>query len=161
MRWSLWLGAGPLALSLAAGVGERDRAEGIDALVTIRGGSPFGLSRARLLAAIGALWVRIGLPLWVVCLVLLPLRPSRAAAWLVAAVPALALGAAMVLAVAALACARYGAGRGRLLFLGVVLLPWVVVEVTGAGVSLPGAFGTVLDALGASMAALWGWGAGG
>ena len=128
VRWLLWLGVGPLALAIANGRLERDRADGVEALASLRGHDAGALESARMLAAVVQTSLRIGLPSVLLCLLLALLSWRDAVALLVQAMGLVvfAMFGGLVVGGAAALCGRVGGRRGRSVLLAVVLIPWVV-----------------------------------
>ncbi len=160
MRWMAWLGAGPLALSIAAAPAERDRADGVELLALIRGWTRTRLAAARVTAAIIAVAARVGPPAVVLCLLLVAVAPSRALELVALGLAAGAFSAiaAVVVGVLAAVCGHYGGRRGRGLLLAVVLLPWALSDLLSRpGWSVPGALDAAWTVLSRSAAAVvWG-----
>jgi hypothetical protein len=138
------------ALSLAANLAARDDAQGVSGLARLRGFSDAELERARTVS--GALRLAWGalLPGLIVALAL-ALRVRSWSATLGALglacftlIYAALLGA--TLSPLARSCQRWLPERGRTLFLGIVLGPWLLGEGLGARVpSIPAAFGWLLE----------------
>lgn len=155
--WVAWLAAGPVALAAADDRARTDRRDGVLALAASRGATPGGLERARVAAAIQSVTSATALPLVGLALFVTAIGGTSAAlkhlaATLLAAVFALACG--VTLGGVAAACGRIGERRGRLLFLTVVLGPWMILDLVGRGAwSIPGALGALLD-LGVRLAGL-------
>jgi len=128
VRWLLWLGVGPLALAIANGRPERDRADGVEALASLRGHQGGALESARLLAAVMQTSLRIGVPAVFLCLLLALLSRRDADALLVQALGlgAFAMFGGLLVGGTAALCGRVAGRRGRGALLAVVLIPWVV-----------------------------------
>jgi hypothetical protein len=140
VRWLLWLGVGPLALTIANGRPARDRADGVEALASLRGHDVAALESARLLAAVIQTSLRIGIFSVLLCLLMALLSWRDAVPLLV---QALGLGAfsmfgGLLVGGTAALCGRVAGRRGRGVLIAVVLLPWVVAGGVGrAQWSLP------------------------
>lgn len=147
-----WLCGGLVALSAAGGCHLTDRAEGAEALVVLRGGSVRTFEAARVLAAMAQVSVAIAVPVAAVGLVATAaagtVRGAGLALGSLLASLVFAAATGVVVGALAAACGRYGAGRGRWLLLGVVLVPWVVMDMVGAPVwSIPGGLDALLRML--------------
>lgn len=149
-RLAAWVAAGPLLLGAAQGRSLALRLEGRELVGALVGASERSLVAARALAvALGAALL-VALPSTLAALSVLGASTSGAAAWerarvLVALWPfAFVTGA--LLGPLAVACDRLAATRGRSLFVGLVLLPFVVADPLGFGqLSVPGLLEAVLD----------------
>jgi hypothetical protein len=149
-RWLCWLGAGPLVLGVAGPRAPNDRRDGIEALAAMRGHAPRDLGRARVVAAIVEIALRLAVPSAVLCVAFAALAWRSGPALLMQAVAlgAFAALAGLVLGGLGALCSELGAGRGRALLLGVLLVPWAVGDVAGHPEwSIPGALGRVLVTL--------------
>jgi ABC-type transport system involved in multi-copper enzyme maturation permease subunit len=148
--WITLVTGGALALAAADDRAGADRQEGIEALVAARGFSPSSLEAARVLAAMSAVAVAIGVPLGLLSL-LGALLAGRAQAVMHGAGVALAAAGFAVVAGVTLGgtgavCGRLGRGRGRWLLFAVVAGPWMLADLAGHGAwSIPGALGVLLD----------------
>lgn len=148
--WLVWLGAGPLALSIAGGRDRQDRADGVELLAAIRGFRHAELEQARFVAALLQVTLRVAVPAAAMCLLVASFAWSSSITLVVQAALiclfAIVCGAAI--GTTAVLCNRYGGARGRGLLLAVVLLPWAVFAQLGhAEWSLPGALGLALEAV--------------
>lgn len=145
-----WIAAAPLALAVAEDPRAADRRDGVILLAASRGVSASGLSSARVLAAMIEIARVIGLPVVLLALLTAGLAGRAAAAFDRLALAAGGVGFAIVAGVTlggiAAACARAAGPRGRWLFAGAVILPWILADLAGHGAwSIPGALGAVLD----------------
>jgi hypothetical protein len=151
-RCLAWIAGAPLALAAAGDRTALDRREGIEALAAARGVSPAGLDAARVLAAMSAVGLAVGVPLAGLS-VLATAIAGRGAAMLHHAASGLgalifAVIAGVTLGGAGAACGRLGRRRGRWLLAVVVLGPWVLADLAGHGAwSIPGALDAALDFL--------------
>ncbi|HYP90899.1 MAG TPA: hypothetical protein VEQ59_22185 [Polyangiaceae bacterium] len=148
--------AGLGALSLATDLAARDAAQGLSGLARLRGFGEPQLERARLFAGALRLSITVLVPgLMLSLAALLKLRTLHSALLaLCLAVLTLPYAALVggVLAPLARASHRLLPGRGRLVFLLIVLGPWLVALGTGAHLpSIPAAFGWVLGNLARSF----------
>jgi hypothetical protein len=145
--WLAWCMT-PLLFGAASAPRERDRREGIESLVTLRGVGSAELAAARTLAAmLGVLW-RMAVPSILLTLALASLEPLRDAAMHGALLLVFAGAAALLLGTVASLCGEAAGARGRELLVAVVLVPWVIADVTSSPAwSIPGLLGTSLDVL--------------
>ncbi|MBW2525151.1 MAG: hypothetical protein JRI23_13290 [Deltaproteobacteria bacterium] len=149
VRWSLWLGVGPLALAIANARPERDRADGVEALAALRGISRAHVEVARVLAAVVQTTLRCAVPIVGLCAALALLFWQAAPLLLALAVGfcGVSLAAGLVVGGVASLCGRLGGRRGRTLLLAAVLLPWLLAgELGHPFASMPGLLDLVLSA---------------
>ena len=144
-------GAGS-AVALAAAVDRRavDRAEGIDMLAAVRGMPAYALDAARALAAMVQTAVIIGVPVAILSVLGVILSGSvfvaARQAGVGVAVMLYAVVAGVVLGAVATAAGRYGGRRGRWVLLGVVVGPWIALDIAGRSTwSIPGALDALLE----------------
>ncbi len=140
VRWMFWIGVGPLALAAADSPVERDRLDGVEQLVCVRGGNRIALMRARVIAAMIEASLRLVVPVALAAFLIAAIAASGSVALhglrllLFCVVTGSLLGA-----LAALSGLRFGR-RGRLMLAAIVLLPLFVTELWSLGDwSLPGA----------------------
>jgi hypothetical protein len=153
--WSAWIGGGPIAWLAASDLDERNRVEGVEALVGLRGASRGALSRARWLAAMIEIALRIAAPWWIACAWLAVTLADARVAMAIASVSAFAAVAGAVMGAVASACGQWGGARGRSLFAAIVVLPWLVAPLwLGSPWSLPGMLARALRVLSHPLLAL-------
>jgi hypothetical protein len=146
-RWLCWCTA-PLLFGVASAPSARDRREGIDALVMLRGARASELVAARTLAAMTSTVLRIGVPAMLFCAGLASLGVPRIAAMHATSLALFALGSGTLLAGVASLCGETAGARGRELFLLAVVVPWVVASLsTEPAWSIPGMLELALGAL--------------
>jgi len=147
-RWLAWLAAGPALLSAANARSAVDRAEGVHAFAMSRGASFGAVSNARTVATMIEVALLIAVPVMLVGMVSTALSASSHQALLrvlsTVMVVGFAVAAGATLGVVASASSRLAGARGRSLFSAIILVPWVIADVSGhVEWSIPGA----LDAL--------------
>lgn len=148
--------AGVGALSLARDLVSRDAQQGLVSLARLRGFTEQGLERARAVAGALKLSGAVAAPGVIVALTaLLHFRTSAAAA-VALALALLTLPYAALLGTTLALLARLSSrllpGRGRTLFLALVLGPWLLATGTGSSLpSVPAAFGWLLERLAGSV----------
>lgn len=141
-HWLAWCTA-PFLLGLASAPRLRDRQDGIEAMVLVRGGRAVQLATARTFAAMLGATLRMLLPALVFALAAASVAGPRASLLGAAVLAGFACFAGILLGgIAALSGEAAGA-RGRELFIAIVLVPWVLADVASEPLwSIPG----VLDA---------------
>jgi hypothetical protein len=148
MTTASWV-AGVGALSLATDLAARDEAQGLSQLAALRGYGRDQLERARLLAGAIRLSATITIPAAITLVVALSRfrtlgGASTAVALAIYTLPYAALLGG-TLSLAARAASRWLPGRGRWLFLALMLGPWLLAKGTGTAVpNVPHAFGWLL-----------------
>jgi hypothetical protein len=154
----LWVGcvttaswvAGVGALSLATDLAARDDAQGLSQLASLRGFGREQLERARVLAGAIRLSATITIPAAITLVVALARFRTLGGAGTALALAICTLPYAALLggtlSLAARASSRWLPGRGRWLFLALMLGPWLLGKGTGAALpSVPHAFGWLLQ----------------
>jgi len=148
-RWLAWLAAGPALLSAANARSAADRAEGVHAFAMSRGASFGAITSARTVATmVEAAWL-IAVPAVLVGVVSTALSASSHQALLrllsTGMVLGFAVAAGTTLGIVASVSSRLGGTRGRSLFAAIILVPWVVADVSGhVQWSIPGALDSLL-----------------
>ena len=127
VRVLCWVAAGPAALSAARSPSDRDREDGIELMVAMRGVSPAALRRTRLVAAAVACAARVTVPALLVALTYVVVVGWRAGGVIVGAVVGGLLAGACI-GLAGAFCGEVAGKRGRSLLVAVVLLPWIASD---------------------------------
>ncbi len=144
VAWSTWTCGGTLAFAASEDPFSGDPSGGLRWLLAERGVSDRAYRFARTAASFLELVLRLA-STWVAALLLLALAlPAWSLTRLVVPIFGYSLGVAVVLAGLASGCAAAGTGRGRSLFVALLLLPWLISRGWyGAPLSVPG----LLDAM--------------
>jgi hypothetical protein len=145
-----WGGAGSVALAAAFDRKTADRLEGIETLAAVRGMPAHALDASRALAAMVQIALTLGVPLMALAAVTVVLSGSVFVAarqvGVALAVLLFAVVTGAVLGGVATAAGRFGGRRGRWLLLGVVIGPWIALDLAGRGAwSIPGALDALLE----------------
>ena len=136
-QWLLWCTV-PFLLGLASAPRLRDRQDGIEAMVLVRGGRAVELATARTFAAMFGVTLRMLLPALLFALAAASVAGPRALLH-AALLSGFACFAGILLGgIAALSGEAAGA-RGREFFIAIVLVPWVLADVASEPLwSIPG-----------------------
>ncbi|HZO11901.1 MAG TPA: hypothetical protein VFB62_01540 [Polyangiaceae bacterium] len=151
-QWLLWCTA-PFLLGLASAPRVRDRQDGIEAMVLVRGGRAVELATARTFAAMFGVTLRLLLPALLFALAAASVAGPRASLLQAALLSGFACFAGILLGgIAALAGEAAGA-RGRELFMAIVLVPWVLADVASEPLwSIPGLLNAGLSLIEVALA---------
>jgi hypothetical protein len=149
-RWLAWVVGAPLSLAAARDRRLLDRRDGVEALAAARGFAASALDAARALGAMTTIARAVGVPLVALALFTAALAGNARliAARVGVAVLAAAFAAIVGVTLGGLASlsARVGHARGRSLFIGLVVGPWILAELLGHGAwSIPAALDALLD----------------
>lgn len=148
-RWCAWLAAAPVALAAAHARPEVDRRDGIEDLAATRGAWGRELEAARTLATMLEITLVVGAPLLALALLGAGLSGTFSLAWrsLGAALGGVAYAGIVGVTIGgiAAACGRLVARYGRSVLVAVIVVPWLIADLTGQKpLSIPGALDAVL-----------------
>ncbi len=158
VRAACWVGAGPAALTAARAPGLRDRMDGVDVLVALRGVSARGLQRIRLSVAafVGGLLVFV--PTLLVSMTAMVATPTANLALRGVTLSILAALVGALIGALGAACGEIGRDRGRSLLAAVVVVPWILADLWSTpSLSLIGLVDASVSVV-TSWAGVHGWG---
>ncbi len=138
----VWIGLGPVALVLAHDPEGRDRTEGVTDMLACRGVGRDELRRARFVASVLEAIRVLGLPALLLSAAVFYHGVHARAAGLVAGILGVCLMTGGVVGLLASACGHLAGRRGPGWMAALVIIPWLVADVLGDGLSLP----TLIDA---------------